>query len=202
MDLARLAAAGFDITHGLDVAALAREPGLGVLAGAHRRGILIGNTRALWPIFLAARRADPALAAADDPLDAYTEREVMAAAPGARCFFAHRRYDGVFLPFQRLAAAARLATLAPIQLLIHPIYGPWFAVRAAVLLDGDPVTAPPLTPPCICDTACRAAFEHARSAEGWQAWLAVRDACHIGRAYRYDEDQLAYHYTKARELLR
>lgn len=34
------------------------------------------------------------------------------------------------------------------------------------------------------------------------SWIAVRDACPIGREHRYPEDQLRYHYTKDRSLLR
>jgi hypothetical protein len=34
------------------------------------------------------------------------------------------------------------------------------------------------------------------------AWIAVRDACPVGREGRYSDAQLEYHYTKARGLLR
>ena len=30
------------------------------------------------------------------------------------------------------------------------------------------------------------------------ATSAVRDACNVGRSYRYGEDQIVYHYTKVR----
>lgn len=198
MDLARLAAAGFDLLHEIDPSRIAHEPGLERLVAdpARRRGVIVGNTRALWPRFLAARRADPALLAAKDPLDAYTEREVAAAAPDAVCFYAHRRYDGAFLPFQRLAAAAGLAALAPTHLLIHPTFGAWFGLRAVVLTEGEPISHSPLPIPCHCDQRCRDAFTRARSSEGWRVWLAVRDSCPIGREHRYSDDQLAYHYTK------
>ncbi len=199
MDLARLIAAGFDIVHDFDPASTEierlRDP-------ARPRGVLVGNTRALWPKFLAARAADPALAAARDPLDTYTEREIAAAAPDAVIYYVHRRYDGAFLPFQRIAVAAGLAALAPTHLLIHPEYGPWFALRAVLLTAGHAVSRSLLTAPCRCDTACHDAFARARSAEGWQAWVAVRDACTVGRQHRYGEDQLSYHYTKNRALLR
>ena len=202
MDLERLAASGFDILHELDPAVVAGEPGLARLADpVRRRGVIVGNTRALWPVFLAARRADPELTASRDPLDAYTEREIAAAAPGATCFYAHRRYDGAFLPFQRLATVAGLAALAPTRLLIHPVYGPWFGLRAVVITAGEPVARSAAFAPCTCDAACHDAFARACAADGWQAWLAVRDACPIGRAYRYSDDQIRYHYTKDRALL-
>jgi methylmalonic aciduria homocystinuria type C protein len=32
--------------------------------------------------------------------------------------------------------------------------------------------------------------------DDWRSWLAVRDACPVGRSARYAEEQIAYHYTK------
>lgn len=36
----------------------------------------------------------------------------------------------------------------------------------------------------------------------WQAWLAVRDACPLGKQHRFSPSQLAYHYQKDHEILR
>jgi methylmalonic aciduria homocystinuria type C protein len=211
-----LADAGFDIAHELDTALVADEPGLTRLAAAGRRGLLVGNTRALWPRFLAARGADPALAADPDPIERYTETTIARTFPGIRAWFSHRRYDGAFLPFQRLAVLSGLGALSPTQLVIHPEYGPWFALRAVVvidgrdllpavsaaegrrgLIDGDP---PPLRtlPAYRCTGTCEAMLAVAlASGTDWRAWIAVRDACTVGRAFRYSEDQLAYHYARA-----
>ena len=43
-------------------------------AGGRALAVLVGNSKLLWPSFLAACLADDALLACDDPLDAYTER--------------------------------------------------------------------------------------------------------------------------------
>lgn len=207
---APLAAAGFDLLHPFDAAAAAREPSLALLAGARgdpdaRRGLLIGNTRALWPRFVAAARGPGApLAGAPHPLDRYTEETigaaVAAALPGARIYYSHRRYGGAFLPMQRLAVATGLGALAPSQLVIHPTYGPWFALRAAVVAPGEPPPARgPIPRPCQCGDACPAALSRALATTGpgaWRAWLAVRDACTL-RDHRYTDDQIAYHYTHA-----
>ena len=192
-----LAEAGFDIAHAFDTARVAE---LAPALAAKRRGILVGNTRALWAPFRAACARE--LAGAADPLERYTEAVVARAFPGAPVWFAHRRHDGAFLPFQRIAAAAGLGVLAPTQLVIHPVYGPWFALRAIALVDGEPPTesAPPRVPCCSGD--CPARLDAAlRSGGDWRAWLAVRDACAVGRAYRYSDEQIAYHYTKNRALL-
>jgi cyanocobalamin reductase (cyanide-eliminating) / alkylcobalamin dealkylase len=191
--LATLAAAGFDIAHAFDAAAAAREPGLDLLAGEPRLGLLLGNTRALWPPFREAMR-DPALAAQRDPLERYTERTVDAAFPGARIYYGHRPYGGAFLPLQRLAVATGLGALAPTHLVIHPVYGPWFALRAVVVLDGDPPARAPIAPPCRCDASCGEALSRAQQSMDWRDWLAVRESCSL-QNWRYGEDQIRYHYV-------
>jgi methylmalonic aciduria homocystinuria type C protein len=199
--ITRLAGAGFDLAHAFDAAAAAREPGLELLAaeGEARLGILVGNTRALWPRFVEALAA-PALAADPHPLQRFTEETIDAAFPGARIYYGHRRYGGAFLPLQRLAVATGLGALAPSHLVIHPIHGPWFALRAVIIAAGTPPPPrPPIAQPCRCGAACAEALAAAQASTGpqaWRAWLAVRDACTL-RAHRYGEDQIRYHYTRA-----
>jgi methylmalonic aciduria homocystinuria type C protein len=193
-----LASAGFDIAHHFDAAVLASEPGLEALAAHGRDALLVGNTRALWrPFVAAADRAHP------HPLQRYTEDTIERACAGRAIFYSHRRYEGAFLPFQRLAVVAGLAALAPTHLLVHPIYGPWFALRAVAIAPGEPRHVPPrVALPCTCNAACHDALAHATTRNSWRDWLAVRDACPIGRAHRYDDDQIAYHYTKDPARLR
>lgn len=193
--LGQLADAGFDLVHAFDAHAAARTPGWERLADGDRLGLLVGNTRALWPRFVAAR-ADPELAAAPHPLDRYTERTLAAAFPAAPIFYGHRAYADGFLPMQRLAVATGLAAMAPTHLVVHPIYGPWFALRAVVTLPGAPPTRAPIPRPCTCTGACTAALERARGSGRWQDWLAVRDACTL-RAWRYGDEQVDYHYRQA-----
>jgi hypothetical protein len=189
-----LAAAGFDLVHAFDAAI---APWL-----AHDRGaLLVGNTRALWAPFCAAM-TDPALAAERDPLDRYTERTLEAAYPTAKILYAHRSYDGAFLPFQQLAVAAGLAALAPTHLLVHPIHGPWFALRAVILVDDLAPARVPVAKPCACDGTCEAAFARAVAMpDDWRAWLAMRDACTL-RSSRYSDEQIRYHYTKVWDATR
>jgi epoxyqueuosine reductase QueG len=158
--------AGFDIAHAFDAHAVAREPG-------------------------AAMRE----AAVENPLEAYTERVIDAVFPAARILYGHRRYDGAFVPLQRVAVATGLGALAPNGLVIHPEYGPWFALRAIVITDGEPVPRTPIAQPCTCTTACADSLARARAGGDWRAWLAVRDACSL-RRWRYSEEQIRYHYTK------
>jgi hypothetical protein len=75
-----------------------------------------------------------------------------------------------------------------------------------VVLDQDAGVSPRrLEAPCACDRGCGAAFERACAAgvprdqaelrDRWRLWLAVRDACPVGREWRYSEDQISHHYT-------
>jgi methylmalonic aciduria homocystinuria type C protein len=176
---------GFDIAHEFDTRPFAMLP--------PGRGILIGNTRALWPHFTAALPELPR----DNPLEAFTERAIGAAHPRARIFYAHRKYNGSFIPFQRIAVATGLGALAPCHLVIHPEYGPWFALRAIVVVDGEGPVRAPIAQPCRCEASCTTSLDAAFAKPGeWRAWLAVRDACSL-RAHRYSDDQILYHYTHA-----
>jgi methylmalonic aciduria homocystinuria type C protein len=177
--------------------------------------IVIGNTRALWPVIRAARAPGGLLAGVRDPIDRYTQdivgnavaHAIAVHAPGVA---ADVRYSPEPPPrrvaMQRLAAVAGLAWLSPSHMCIHPVYGPWFALRAAIVVDVDgPPPRPPLAPPCDCATHCTPRLTDALAAgvpqssaelrPRWHAWLAVRDACPVGRAHRYTDGQLRYHYT-------
>jgi len=206
---ARVAAAGLDLIQAFavsdwnDVAGEHRLPDLG---RARALAVIVGNSRALWPRFAAA--LDPAQTH-PDPLDRYVERVIEDAIDGARAEirYAHRP---PYLPMQRIAAVAGLAELRPSHLCVHPVHGPWIAVRAVVVFDADTpdLPAPAAAAPCDCAHGCLPAFE--RAAAGgwdpddettWRAWVAVRDACPIGRASRYSELQLRYHYGKDRSAL-
>ena len=103
---------------------------------------------------------------------------------------------------------AGLAHTSPSYLSIHPEHGPWIALRAVIVLDedwtsGEPAPAPdPCTP---CRKPCLAALDRAVKASEkepmgkkvsnrWRLWLAVRDACPMGRSSRYSDEQCEYHY--------
>jgi len=195
--------------------AVAAEHRLPDFGRARALGVLIGNTRLLWAPFIAAWRADAALRADPHPIDRYTESRLgpllQVAGVGCAVRFAHEPAPRR-IAIQRLADVSGLARLSRVGLNVHPVFGPWIGLRAAVVFDVDgPAGAPPeAADPCAdCRRTCGPAFERARAAPGadtdpadaWRLWLAVRDACPVGRAHRYGEDQIHYHYTKDRAVL-
>jgi len=179
--------------------------------------IVVGNSRALWPRFLAALRADAALLADPDPLDRYTERCIATAveASGLEVSVRFAHDVGVrSVAMQRLAEVAGLAYLSESHLSVHPQFGPWIGLRAALSLPVlGPAPRAPLVHPCGgCAGRCLPAFERAREAmqgllteeaarDQWKRFLACRDACPTGRDYRYGDGQIRYHYLKDRQQL-
>jgi epoxyqueuosine reductase QueG len=97
------------------------------------------------------------------------------------------------VPLQHLAVATGLGALAPSHLVIHPVYGPWFALRAAVVIDGEPPRCAAIAQPCRCDAACSDALKRAQRSIDWRDWLALRDCCTL-RDWRYRDDQVRFHY--------
>lgn len=216
------ASAGLDIAHPFGIDREPQSSALGRVAQHEFRcgralGVLIGNTRALWPIFRRELSRDHALSADRDPLDRYVVRVVEAAraklAVKSLVRFAHVP-DPEPLPIQRIAAESGLSHLSPSHLSIHPEHGPWIALRAVMVFDVEgPAPLPPPRDPCsACSKPCLGALEAAIAISGgaedgieverhWLEWLAVRDACPEGRGARYGDEQIAYHYSKQRRWL-
>lgn len=220
---ARCAHAGLDLVSPLQVRgynevveAGFRLPDFG---RARALAVLIGNTKAIWRPFLDALGSRPRLLDDDHPLDTYISQAIHDALQplGDRweLRWAHRSAPRP-VAMQRLAHVSGLAHLAPSHLSVHPVYGPWISLRAVVVvdIDGPSDLAPePLNPCDNCVANCLARFDQAIAAVGpsqthdtvaehWRRWLAVRDACPIGRAHRFSDDQIRYHYTKDPQVLR
>lgn len=216
---AAAAQAGFDLCQAFSVAhynaaapAAERLDDLGCAAPSGPLGILFANTRRLWPVFTDAYAQDATLAGAEHPLDTYVATRLTAllaeatSAP-SRLLFAHVTTPRAF-PIQRLAERVGLAALAPCHLAIHPLHGPWLALRAVAVIDVAGPASPLATcpQPCRgCSAPCVPALEQALLVSGEPlipsavsrnaaAWIAVRDACPVGQGWRYGKAQLAYHY--------
>jgi hypothetical protein len=152
-----------------------------------------------------------------DPLDRYTRRVVMNAvadALGARGI-AHAVYfpfvgGAPLIPFQRVGRAAGIGPPGPLGLQIHPVYGPWWAYRALLVVDQALPDAVQLGDACAgcpapCVAACpgsavaRSGFSipgchaHRFRAEPCRLSCASRIACVRGPEHRYRDEELAFH---------
>jgi ubiquinone biosynthesis protein len=89
--------------------------------------------------------------------------------------------------FRALARAAGLGWASRLGLLLHPTFGPWIGLRAAVFVP-ERLAATPLSgpSPCAdCPAPCVAACPAAAIVDTWDAarclpWQAARDTCHGG----------------------
>jgi epoxyqueuosine reductase len=170
-------------------------------------------------VFFARFRAAGGVAFGLDPLDRYTAqvvpRAVVRALDGTgvrhAVFFPFARKPP-FLPFQRLGQAAGMPAPGPLGLQIHPVYGPWWAYRALVVLSRPVPSAPPLEDSCRgCPAPCAAACPgHAVSPEGFvvedctarrisdpacQHSCQARAACIRGPEHRYPGEQVRFHMS-------
>jgi hypothetical protein len=198
-----------------------------LLPGAESMVVIGNGGGAFWDAYRRLCGERPGYERRPDPLDDFTREVVDAAcAPLAGRVAMRVLYpfgfaeDGV--SFTRLALLAGLGRRSLVGVLVHPVYGPWIALRAAILVrqrieaprpaaDFDPC------PTCIdrpCISACPG---DAVDAAGWSvplcgAYRARRDdpcaarcharvACVLGPEHRYPDDALAYHQRRAREPL-
>lgn len=112
-----------------------------------------------------------------------------------------RRFEPTFtatprLDFRALAELAGLGTMGPFGIAIHPVHGPWWALRGAWLVDRDVEPSPKPRAPCAgCPRPCLAGADP--TTIGF-ATAEMRLRCPVGVASRYDDDAIAYHHQGIR----
>ncbi len=217
----RLLTCGLDLVQVFDIARyndlIADHETLAPLPLFGRRGalaLLVGNTKALWPVFTQVYHTDADLQICADPLDAWVGHVLKACLkhiPAESVLrFSHDPGEGL-VSMLHLAQASGLAHVGPAHLAVHPEHGTWIGLRGVIVIDAEPPVLPSgsVTRPCDgCDAPCVLALETALAktsaseiASSWPIWVAVRDACPVGKASRYSEAQICYHYTKDRAVL-
>ncbi len=127
------------------------------------------------------------------PLDAWVRSTLGPAldAVGGRVVWCAAE-ETTFLDFRRLAVEAGLGWRSRLGLILHPTYGPWWALRAAVLtVDDGPTPGPSLgPPPCDgCPGPCAVACAPGAFTPGWDVGrcasaIASEPACRRGCAAR------------------
>ncbi|WEX86796.1 ferredoxin [Sinorhizobium garamanticum] len=178
--------------------------------------VLIGNIGgSLWEPFTWWREREADRGGAD-PLDKWSKQVMhpIGEAAGATTYFPS---DPPWQPFQQWAMRAEGLKPSPLGILIHPEYGLWHGYRGALGFDrvlpqtgavpaGHPCDAcveKPCISACPADAVASGAFDvarcrmHLRSEAGAGGCLAhgclSRDACPVGRHYRYPAVQLRFH---------
>jgi hypothetical protein len=196
----------------LDVLAAELEPaglnGFGVarpesLAEVHppARSIVVvaSGGRAHWDAFLAYVAQDPVarLAKTQHPLDDFCAA-VFAGLdlPSCRVVFPTFRSE-IRIDFMTLAERAGLGRRSELGLLVDPMYGPWFALRAAVFTPEDLAPRPLARRMCDgCEAPCLRDLPPGLAVPALH--LPARLACVVGPEHAYDELERIYHYDRAR----
>jgi hypothetical protein len=132
------------------------------------------------------------------------------------------RFPADPISFMRLGACAGLGRPGLVGVLLHPEFGPWIALRAAILVPFALSATGPAArfdpcPACTersCMAACpagavgtggwdvpRCASSRARSDDPCAARCHARFDCVLGREHRYPAEALAYHQERARPAL-
>ena len=214
----KLGAAGLDLLAPFDVrsyndlvSAHGRLAPLDTVDRTACLALLVGNTRAIWPHLRRAVVDDPELLN-QDPVDRYVDKAlrdcVEILEPQAIVYPSHRKATHL-VSMLHAAEASGFAGRGPAHLAVHPVHGLWFALRAVVVVDWEPVVAPPELKIDLCsgcEAPCVTALEAAMAEGGdvpyapgtsahWRHWVQVREVCPVGRDARYTDAQIRYHYT-------
>lgn len=194
--------------------------------------VVIGNGGGeFWQAFRAHGTANPGWRDREHPLDDFTRELIEGAvaprvrAQGVRCRTVYPFMQAAPGPnFMELGKLAGLGGPSILGVLVHPVYGPWIAFRAALLL-GVALDAPGPAlgfdpcPGCAvrsCMPACPAAavgfpggwdiprcLAHRVEAEADCApQCHARVSCVLGPEHRYPADELAYHQMRALRSMR
>ena len=162
---------------------------------------IFGNTRRLWPhVCDFAQQHHRA-----NPVDEYCEeviRETFAAMRGVVAIRFSHELPPRRVAIQRLAEICNVSVTDPTtHHSIHPKYGPWISLRAAVVfelpLSQIPVASPLLSLDAISQMLPLDLGIDLRDPFAVN-WVAVRDAIPFGQEHRFSEQQLEYHYTGKR----
>jgi hypothetical protein len=195
--------------------------------------VVIGNGgRAFWAGFRTYCEARPAYQQHHEhPLDDYTVEVIegtltplLTRSGAAYRYLYPFRFSTEPVSFMHLAQAAGLAGPSILGVVIHPEYGPWVALRAALIIDQEGYLPPVAADfhPCLtcterpCITACPAGAVSTK--KGWDILICVqhrlritsdctdqcdaRYGCIYGRAHRYPPDERQYHQERSFAVMR
>ncbi len=194
--------------------------------------VVIGNGGgALWEALKSHAAKNPGWWNRENPLDDFTrevvERDLATPlrASGLRCTTVYPfMNNSATLSFIELGKVAGICGPSILGVTVHPLYGPWIAFRAALLLDeeldspGGALGFDPC-PTCTARTCIPACPAGAVSVEsGWNIPKCLthrvevepdctprchaRANCVLGPNHRYPADELAYHQMRALRSMR
>lgn len=159
---------------------------------------MIGNTKTLWEPFTSYYHK---VELPVDPLNSYSKMSIQTAAKElspTKTYWADETEPGKILALQRMITVSKLGSLCKTShLCIHPVYGPWFAIRAVLVFNE--IVGPEDTSKeqeFIAENPLELAtvVEEAIATGSWEKWLEVRRKIHPNHPWEFSPLQIAYHY--------
>ena len=213
-------------------AAVKPEYRAAAIAPCARSIIVIGNGGGtFWKAFKRHADENPGWMAGDNPLDDFTRvvverdiiRQLEQAGVDHKIVYPFMS-KGPTLNFMEAGKAAGLSGPSILGVVVHPVFGPWIAFRAAILVN-ELIDAPGKAyrfdpcPSCAARTCISACPADAVSlAKGWDIPKCLthrveveadcaprchaRAGCVLGPEHRYPDDELAYHQMRALRSMR
>jgi len=208
-----LVAAGFNVA-----GVLRAERYDGLVSSAWRSATLLPGARSVVVLGCGGRAfgesflGSPEARETKHPVDRFTRRVVSAGVAGlaeaaAQPIFYWEKRGEAYADFVALGRAAGLGACGRLGLLLHPTYGPWFSLRAAIITSAllpsgeeDVGFAPCVDCPAPCAEACPgeavalagfdalACAETTRGNAGCASRCAARHACVIGGEHAFSPE--------------
>ncbi|PNW71447.1 hypothetical protein CHLRE_16g654750v5 [Chlamydomonas reinhardtii] len=203
-------------------------PALPTFGRKNTLAVLVGNTKELWRCFLKHLARDPEQLDNDSPLDSYVRKTISSIVDGVylpptdleppQVRFADTFSGPNFCDMLHAATVSGLAWKDDeLHLCCTRRWGCWFALRAVIVFDADaPASAIDITAmeepfPQLRPQLSQAYAEVVAAgglqnwAASWRSWAALRQLASslaTVEGCQYDDEQMAYHYTKDRDVLR
>jgi len=176
----------------------------------YKSGILLGNTKHLWPLFI--RSLGEGELARENPLDEYIEKicKGFCESKKIELIFTHQKLaNDTFFPFQKFAYSIGQSKLMKTNLLFHPEFGYWFSLRALLLFSDENVASVlkegnEKPPSCSydCVNLCEKEYMTYEQSKSNKDHMRFRKACPHASDYQFSDQQLRYHYFNDKEVLR
>jgi methylmalonic aciduria homocystinuria type C protein len=192
---------------------------------------LIGNTKLIWPFFRGWYMShgtdiiDPFDTFCQKTLEPIFKRNLQG--NQYHVYWSFESSPEKLVSMQRVASCSGFSFLdTESHLSIHPVYGTWHSFRAVVVVktEGPNNLPTPMPVPCLLtpqeQDQAKVAMFHALEVSDKDrlcdqlhgnkglvfeqvaaAWIELRDCVSVGKEFKFDKDQLWYHYTKDTKFL-
>jgi len=174
--------------------------------------LLVGHTESLWQPFLRWMGQDAERFDLEHPgpLESYAEETVRRSCAWLRgvpheIFWCHEQSPGRRIDVNWAAELSGLAYVdKELDMLLHPLVGPWFTIRAIVVCDLKAMgtCCPPPLPCPLSDSDRDRAKVALKEASTDKLPVNVRDAVKVGSKYHFSDEHIQYVNTGNMKFLR